>query len=90
MLFNIYVERIYQLALENIRKGIKINGIPINNLRYADDTAILAENIENLQLLVSTVNQATTEYGYTINIGKTKLITVSRQGHENAQVFVDN
>jgi len=49
------VEKIFQLALGNIYQiiGKKVNEIPINNLRYADDTAILAENIQDLQALLN-------------------------------------
>jgi len=46
-LFNIYVEKIFQLAFKGRTTGIKINGIPINNLQYADDMAIVG-NIEEL------------------------------------------
>jgi len=42
------MEKIFQLALESHTMGIKISGIPINNLRYTDDTMIMAENIQEL------------------------------------------
>jgi len=50
LLFNIYVEKIFQLALKDYITGIKVNGILINNLQYADNTTILAENIQKLQI----------------------------------------
>lgn len=47
LLFNLYSDIIFKKALEpNI--GIKINGFPINNLRYADDTVIVVKRIEEL------------------------------------------
>ncbi|XP_071653567.1 uncharacterized protein [Temnothorax longispinosus] len=74
LLFNIYVERIFRLALEEQAAGIKVNGIPINNLRYADDTAILAENIQDLQTILNAINKVGKEYGLNINISKIKLM----------------
>ena len=47
-LFNIYSEKIFQKALEGFPKGIKMNGESINNIRYADDTVILASSLEDL------------------------------------------
>ncbi|KAF2898512.1 hypothetical protein ILUMI_07664 [Ignelater luminosus] len=44
------------IALHDQTRGIKINGIPINSIRYADDTAILAGNIEDLQTLLNNIN----------------------------------
>jgi len=48
------MEKIFQLILEGHTTGIKINGIPINNLRYANNT-ILAENIQELQIILNTI-----------------------------------
>lgn len=50
MLFNIYVEKILQIALEDVVAGIRVNDKPINNIRYTDDTATLASNLEDLQI----------------------------------------
>lgn len=52
LLFNIYADEIFKEALENATEGIKLNGELINNIRYADDTAILANDTEDLQLLL--------------------------------------
>jgi len=62
---------------------IKINGIPINNLRHADDTAILTENIQELQTILNAIKVGK-EYSFNINISKSKLIIVTRQSHDNA------
>ncbi|XP_039308412.1 uncharacterized protein LOC105192891 [Solenopsis invicta] len=77
LLFNIYVEKIFQLLLKDQRSDIKVNGIRINNLRYADDTAILAENIQDLQAILNTVNVAGKEYGL-ISINNRSLLLGSR------------
>jgi len=52
MLCNLYVERAFSEAISENTIGIKVNGIPINNIRYADDTVILAENANDLQALL--------------------------------------
>lgn len=54
-------------ALEGETAGIKVNGIPINNIRYADDTIIIAENIDDLQRLMNKMVEYGQEYGLTIN-----------------------
>ena len=51
-LFNIYSEKLFQEALEGFPEGIKLNGKTINNIRYADDTVILASSLEDLQTLL--------------------------------------
>jgi len=50
MLFNIYMEKNLQIALEDVVAGIRVNDKPINNIRYTDDTATLASNLEDLQI----------------------------------------
>ncbi|KAF2905029.1 hypothetical protein ILUMI_01141 [Ignelater luminosus] len=56
LLFNVYKEKVFQKALHDQTRGIKIDGIPINSIRYADDTAIPADNIEDLQNLLNNIN----------------------------------
>jgi len=56
LLNNIYTEKILQLALEGNPRGIKVKGIPINNLSYADDTAFLTDKIKDLQAIVSAIS----------------------------------
>ena len=57
-LFNLYAEYIIRHAgLEEAQAGIKISGRNINNLRYADDTTIMAENEEELKSLLMKVKE---------------------------------
>jgi len=51
------IEKIFQLALEGHTTGIKVNDIPINNLRYADDAMILAKNNQELQTILNATNE---------------------------------
>ena len=61
-LFNIYSEKIFQDALEGSLEGIKINTETINNIRYADDTVILATSLEDLQTLLEKINETSVKY----------------------------
>lgn len=55
LLFNAYSEEIIQEALVNETVGIKVNGVLINNIRYADDTVIIADKLEDLQRVMNKV-----------------------------------
>ena len=56
--------------LEEIQAGIKIAGRNINNLRYADDTILMAESEEKLQSLLMKVNMESEKVGLKLNIQK--------------------
>jgi len=48
-LFNLYSESIFQEALEELNVGVKVNDVWINHIRYADDTVLIADNMEDLR-----------------------------------------
>ena len=74
-LFNFYAEYIMRNAgLEEAQAGIKIAGRNINNLRYADDTTLMAESEEELKSLLMKVKEETEKVGLTLNIQKTKIM----------------
>ena len=74
-LFNLYAEYTMQNAgLDKSQAGIKITGRNINNLRYADDTTLMAESKEELKSLLK-VKQESEKAGLKLNIKKTKIIT---------------
>ena len=60
-------------GLEEAQVGIKIAGRNINNLRYADDTTLMAES-EELKSLLMKVKQESEKVGLTLNIQKTKIM----------------
>ena len=60
-------------GLEEAQAGIKIAGRNINNLRYADDTALMAES-EELKLLLMKVQEESEKVGLKLNIQKTKIM----------------
>ena len=63
--------------LDEPQTGIKIVGRNINNLRYADDTTLMAESEEELKSLLIRVKEETEKAGSKLNIQKTKIMTSS-------------
>ena len=61
-------------GLEEAQAGIKIAGRSINNLRYADDTTLMAENEEELKSLLIKVKEESEKVGLKLNIQKTKIM----------------
>ena len=59
-------------GLEEAQAGIKISGSSINNLRYADDTTLMAESEEELKSLLTIVKEESEKVGLKLNIQKTK------------------
>ena len=74
-LFNLYGEYIMRNAgLEEAQTGIKIARRNINNLRYADDTTLMAESEEELKSLLMKVKEESEKAGLKFNIQKTKIM----------------
>ena len=61
-------------GLEEAQAGIKIDGRNINNLRYADDTTLMAESEEELKSLLKKVKEESEKVGLKLNIQKTKIM----------------
>ena len=61
-------------GLEEAQAGIKIAGRNINNLRYADDTTLMAENGEELKSLLMKMKEDSEKVGLKLNIQKTKIM----------------
>ena len=77
-LFNLYAEYIMRNAeLEEAQAGIKISGRNINNLRYSDDTTLMAESEEELKSLLMKVKEESEKVGLKLNIQKTKIMESS-------------
>ena len=75
-LFSLYAEYTIQNAgLDESQAGIKISRRNINNLRYADDTTLMAESEEELKSLLKRVKEENEKAGLKLNIQKTKIMT---------------
>ena len=64
-------------GLDEAQAGIKIAGRNISNLRYADDTTLMAESEEELTRLLMNVKEESEKVGLKLNIQKTKIIAFS-------------
>ena len=64
-------------GLEEAKAGIKIAGRNINNLRYADDTTLMAKSKEKLKCLLMRVKEGSEKAGLKLNIQKTKIMASS-------------
>ena len=74
-LFNLYAEYIMKNAgLKETQAGIKIARRNINNLRYADDTTLMAESEEKLKSFLMKVKEESEKVGLKLNIQKTKIM----------------
>ena len=95
-LLNLYAEYIIRNAgLDESQAGIKIAGRNINNLRYADDTTLIAESEEELKSLLMKVKEESENVGLKLNIQKTKImasgpITSWEIDGETVETMADN
>ena len=77
-LFNLYAEYIIRnTGMDEAQAGIKIAWRNINNLRYADDTTLMAENEEELKSLLMKVKEESEKVGLKLNMQKTKIMASS-------------
>ena len=81
-------------GLDETQAGIKIAGRNVNNLRYADDTTLMAENEEELKSLLMKVKEESEKVGLELNIQKTKImasgpITSWQVGGETMEAVTD-
>ena len=68
-------------GLDEARAGIKIAGRNINNLRYADDTTLMAESEEELKSFLMKVKEDSEKVGLKLNIQKTKILHLVPSPH---------
>ena len=71
ILFNLYSEYMIKEAMENV-EGIKLNGINITDLRYADDAVLEADKRKKMQKMTNRLNKTCKAYGMEINVKRLK------------------
>ena len=80
LIFNLYSERIFREALNGIEEGIMLNGVRLNNIRYADDTMVIADSLESLQRTMDHIAQYSQQYGLlNINVKKTNQMIIKKE-----------
>ncbi len=81
-LFNLYAEYIMRQVLDGWSGGISIGGWQLNNLRYADDTTLLATSLAELSTLLQRVKCESEAMGLRLNVAKTKFMIIGDVGKE--------
>ncbi|KAL1447016.1 hypothetical protein WDU94_015647 [Cyamophila willieti] len=89
LIFNLYSEHIFGEALQDIDEGISINGVKLNNLRYADDTIVFSDTLEGLQTLMIRVTETSRAYGLDINTSKTKFMIISKENITGVNLYIN-
>ena len=93
-LFNLYAEYMQNAGLDEAQAGIKIAGRNLSNLRYAEDTTLMAESGEELKSLLKKVKEESEKVDLKLNIQKTKItapgpITSWQRGGETMETVTD-
>ena len=88
ILFSFYGEIIMRSISD--MEGLKVGGVNINNIRYADDTVLIADSEEKLQNLVNAVNRKSEEYGLRINKKKTETLVIAKTGNPTCNIKINN
>ncbi|KAK7801417.1 hypothetical protein U0070_027259 [Myodes glareolus] len=89
LLFDIFLELIIASALEDEEIGVQIGGVRINNLCFADDTALLAESPNKLQAIVNRVVEVSENLGLKVNIEETEIQHMGR-AHKDFNIVIKN
>ena len=76
-------------ALENVEEEIRVGGKLIKDVKYADDQGMVANTEAELQSLMDSLNATAKHYYMRINIKKTKVMVVSRNGGQRVNIIVE-
>ena len=80
LLFSLYVEMMMEEAMEKIDEGVKVGGYHLRDVRFADDQGVVASTEKGLQKIMDRLNEMAKAYDMKINVNKTKVMKVSRNG----------
>ena len=89
LLFSIYAEKMMVEALDGVDEGVKVGGSLLKDIRFTDDQGMVAETEQGLQNIMNRLNDVSKEYGMKINIKKTKIMRVSKQGGGNVNIILN-
>lgn len=89
-LYNAYIEKVFKTALADKQLGIKVNGVNISNIRYTDDTTLLANFLQELQETVENINHVGKQYGLEINVKKTRFMIISREQYADTSLKIND
>ena len=89
LLFSIYQERMMRDAMEGIQDGVKVGGRTINEIRFADDQAIIANSEEGLQRIMEKLEKTSIKCNFKINLKITKVMKISRSGRGEIDIKIN-
>ena len=78
LLFNIYIQYVINEALEDVDEGVKVGGVRIPAIRFADDQAMVSHNVRGLQIIMDALQKTSEKYNIRINTEKTKVMRISQ------------
>jgi len=87
LLFNFYSKFILREALDEVNEGIKVNGKCINNIRYANDTVVIANNMSSLRKIVDRIVDTSESFGLP-NISKAKYIVIMKKQNLSEKILI--
>ena len=85
LLYNVYSEVVMRRVLEDWNGGVKIGGRLFSNLRYADDTMLIASSPAELLEFMGRLERISSEYGLKVNVNKTKVMIIDRDNENRRQ-----
>lgn len=88
LLFNLMIEKIIR-SCDNRSAGVTVNGENLNKLAYADDIALMSEDLQGVKVLTRDLKEQSTKLGLEINQDKTKIMTLSRHDHSYDIINID-
>ena len=88
ILFNLYTDYMIEEAFDDL-EGCRVNGENLTNIRYADDTILVAESVDKLRQLLQSLSSKCSEYGMSLNQNKTKVMVLDGEdANENINIAV--
>ena len=88
LLFSIYAESMMKDALRDIEEGVTVGGRLLQDVRFADDQAMVSSTNEGLQRLMNGLVKAAEEYGMKVNVKKTKTMIISKTGNKTVDITI--
>jgi len=89
LLFSIYAETMMAECLEGMDGGVRVGGDMVQDVRFADDQAMVDNTEEGLQCTMNSLQQTAARYGMKVNVKKTKVMKISRKGGGTVNVSVE-
>ena len=87
-MFNIYIQYLIEEALGNVEDGVRVDGVVVKYVRFANDQAMVTSSNAGLQRILDALNTTLVEYGMKINIKRTKVMRMCKTGGKNVKIMI--